>query len=156
MPGSPPRTSSLYGRRTVRDATPDRMDTARERTGRRPMSWLVTGGAGYIGAYVVRALASAELPHVVLDDLSSGHPLFVPSEITLVEGSILDRELDERTLREHTVEGVIHVAGFKYAGVSVQRPRHTYAQNVEVTRVIPEAMAAAAMAELRVRSWGAI
>jgi UDP-glucose 4-epimerase len=36
---------------------------------------------------------------------------------------------------------VIHVAGFKYAGVSVQRPLHTYEQNVEGTRVVLAAMA---------------
>jgi UDP-glucose 4-epimerase len=42
------------------------------------MSWLVTGGAGYIGSHVVRALASAGLTPVVLDDLSSGRPSFVP------------------------------------------------------------------------------
>jgi len=104
------------------------------------MSWIVTGGAGYIGAHVVRALADAGMTPVVLDDLSSGIPSFVPEDVALVEGSILDRELVERTLREHDAEGVIHVAGFKYAGVSVERPLHTYAQNVEGTRVILEAM----------------
>ncbi|WP_194420595.1 UDP-glucose 4-epimerase GalE [Microbacterium abyssi] len=107
------------------------------------MSWIVTGGAGYIGSHVVRALAEAGLAPVVLDDLSSGIPSFVPEGVPFVQGSILDRELIERALREHDAEGVIHVAGFKYAGVSVQRPLHTYAQNVEGTRVILEAMDAA-------------
>ncbi|MGN7977514.1 UDP-glucose 4-epimerase GalE [Microbacterium sp. 22195] len=120
------------------------------------MSWLVTGGAGYIGAHVVRALASAGLTPVVLDDLSSGRPSFVPEGVTLVEGSILDRELIERTLREHDAEGVIHVAGFKYAGVSVQRPLHTYAQNVEGTRVILEAMEAAGVANIVFSSSAAV
>ena len=104
------------------------------------MSWLVTGGAGYIGSHVVRALASAGLSPVVLDDLSTGVASFVPEGVPFVRGSILDRALVEETLRAHDADGVIHVAGYKYAGVSVQRPLHTYAQNVEGTRVILEAM----------------
>ncbi|MBN8425236.1 UDP-glucose 4-epimerase GalE [Microbacterium esteraromaticum] len=120
------------------------------------MSWLVTGGAGYIGAHVVRALSAAGLTPVVLDDLSSGKPSFVPEDVALVDGSILDRELVERTLREHGVEGVIHVAGFKYAGVSVQRPLHTYAQNVEGTRVILEAMEAAGVTNIVFSSSAAV
>jgi UDP-glucose 4-epimerase len=91
----------------------------------------------------VRALAAADLAPVVIDDLSSGHAGFVPEGVPFVEGTILDRDLLEHTLRDHGVEGVIHVAGYKYAGVSVQRPLHTYAQNVEGTRVVLEAMNAA-------------
>lgn len=59
------------------------------------MSWIVTGGAGYIGSHVVRALANAGLTPVVLDDLSSGVPSFVPEGVEFVQGSILDRELVE-------------------------------------------------------------
>jgi UDP-glucose 4-epimerase len=120
------------------------------------MSWLVTGGAGYIGAHVVRALAAADLSPVVLDDLSSGHASFVPEGVPFVEGSILDGELVERTLRDHGVVGVIHVAGFKYAGVSVQRPLHTYAQNVEGTRVVLEAMVGAGVTNIVFSSSAAV
>ncbi|HET6301876.1 UDP-glucose 4-epimerase GalE [Microbacterium sp.] len=120
------------------------------------MSWLVTGGAGYIGAHVVRALGDAGLSPVVIDDLSSGHEDFVPADVPFVRGSILDRELVERTLRDHGVEGVIHVAGFKYAGVSVQRPLHTYAQNVEGTRIVLEAMAAADVSNIVFSSSAAV
>ncbi|MDQ1130361.1 UDP-glucose 4-epimerase GalE [Microbacterium sp. SORGH_AS_0888] len=105
------------------------------------MTWLVTGGAGYIGAHIVRALASAGLPPVVIDDLSSGHANFVPDGVPFTHGTILDRDLLTTTLRDHDVTGVIHVAGFKYAGVSVQRPLHTYEQNVEGTRTVLAAMA---------------
>ena len=104
------------------------------------MTWLVTGGAGYIGAHVVRAFLDEGIRPVVLDDLSSGHREFVPDDVALVEGQIQDTALVTRTLREHDVEGVVHVAGYKYAGVSVSRPLHTYSQNVQGTASVLEAM----------------
>jgi UDP-glucose 4-epimerase len=104
------------------------------------MSWLVTGGAGYIGSHVVRSFQEVDLPVVVVDDLSSGHREFVRPEVPLVEGSIVDTELMSRTMEEHGVVGVVHLAGFKYAGVSVSRPLHTYTQNVTGTVNLLEAM----------------
>jgi UDP-glucose 4-epimerase len=104
------------------------------------MSWLVTGGAGYIGAHVVRAFEDVDLEAVVIDDLSSGHRDFVGPATPFVEGTILDTDLVARTCKEHAVEGVVHLAGFKYAGVSVQRPLHTYTQNVTGTVSLLEAM----------------
>ncbi|MEU2205045.1 UDP-glucose 4-epimerase GalE [Microbacterium oleivorans] len=120
------------------------------------MSWLVTGGAGYIGAHIVRALAEAGLDPIVLDDLSSGHAAFVPEGVPFVQGTILDQQLVADTLRAHGVEGVIHVAGFKYAGVSVQRPLHTYEQNVEGTRVVLAAMADAGVTNIVFSSSAAV
>ncbi len=103
------------------------------------MTWLVTGGAGYIGTHVVRSLIAEGIGAVVLDDLSSGFEHFV-RDVPFVRGSILDGKLLLDTIDEHDVTGVIHVAGFKYAGVSVQRPLHTYAQNVTGTAVLLGAM----------------
>ncbi len=94
------------------------------------MSWLVTGGAGYIGSHVVRALNDAGLQAVVLDNLVTGLRRFVPPGIPIVEADICDTPAVERALREHECTGIIHVAGYKYAGVSVSRPLHTYTQNV--------------------------
>jgi UDP-glucose 4-epimerase len=104
------------------------------------MTWLLTGGAGYIGAHVARTFAERGLGAVVVDDLSSGRRGFVPDGMPFVEGSILDTGLLESTLREHDVEGVVHLAGFKYAGVSVDRPLHTYEQNVTGTLSVLKAM----------------
>ena len=104
------------------------------------MTWLVTGGAGYIGAHVVRAFEAHGMGSVVVDDLSSGHREFVPDTVPFVAGTVLDTALLTRVLGEHEVEGVIHVAGFKYAGVSVERPLHTYDQNVAGTVSVLEAM----------------
>lgn len=104
------------------------------------MAWLVTGGAGYIGSHVVRAFRDEGIEVVVVDDLSSGHAEFVPADVPFYRGTLLDGELLETVFREHTVSGVVHIAGFKYAGVSVQRPLHTYEQNVTATAVLLAAM----------------
>ena len=104
------------------------------------MSFLVTGGAGYIGSHIVRSFQLAGLDVVVVDDLSSGHRAFVPDDVPFVETTILDRSLLTETMRDHAVTGVVHLAGFKYAGVSVQRPLHTYDQNVTGTASVLAAM----------------
>ena len=104
------------------------------------MAWLVTGGAGYIGSHIVRAFLKEGIEVVVIDDLSSGHAEFVPADVPFVRGTLLDRDLLMRTFAEHTVTGVVHVAGYKYAGVSVQRPLHTYEQNVTAMATLLSAM----------------
>ncbi len=73
------------------------------------MTWLVTGGAGYIGAHVVAAMREDGHSVVVVDDMSSGDPSRI-SGVPLVEGSVLDQPLLERTMREHAVTGVVHIA----------------------------------------------
>jgi UDP-glucose 4-epimerase len=64
----------------------------------------------------------------------------VPADVPFVRATLLDADAVEQTIREHEVEGVIHIAGFKYAGVSVSRPLHTYEQNVTGTVVLMRAM----------------
>lgn len=120
------------------------------------MAWLVTGGAGYIGAHVVRAFRAVDLEVVVVDDLSSGVERFVPEDVAFARGSILDRALLDRVLGEHPIDGVVHIAGFKYAGVSVQRPLHTYAQNVTGTAELLGAMADAGVGRVVFSSSAAV
>ncbi len=100
----------------------------------------MTGGAGYIGAHVVREFLAADIPVTVLDDLSTGQLGFLPGHVSFTRGTILDGSLLERVFDQHDVTGVVHVAGFKYAGVSVQRPLHTYEQNVDGMTVLLAAM----------------
>jgi UDP-glucose 4-epimerase len=100
------------------------------------MAWLVTGGAGYIGSHVVRAFLEQGIDVVVVDDLSSGHRTFVDDGVPFIEGTILDADLLREVFEDHAVSGVVHVAGYKYAGVSVTRPLHTYEQNVTGTQVL--------------------
>ncbi|MFD1859971.1 UDP-glucose 4-epimerase GalE [Aeromicrobium camelliae] len=105
------------------------------------MAILVTGGAGYIGSHIVRAFRLAGLDPVVVDDLSSGHREFVPDDVPLIELNIVRTKKLTEALRDHSIEAVVHLAGFKYAGVSVQRPLHTYQQNVQGTVSLLRAMA---------------
>lgn len=107
------------------------------------MTWLITGGAGYIGAHVVRAMTAAGERAVVYDDLSTGVAARVPEGVPLVTGSTLDGERVVRALAEHAVTGVVHLAAKKQVGESVERPLHYYRENVEGLRVLLEAVTAA-------------
>jgi UDP-glucose 4-epimerase len=62
--------------------------------------------------------------------LSSGHRAFVAEGVPFVQASVVDPAAVEHTFDRYPIDGVVHLAGFKYAGVSVQRPLHTYTQNV--------------------------
>ena len=93
------------------------------------MSWLVTGGSGYIGAHVVDALAKRGEPAVVLDDFSTGEKGRT-GDATVVEGSILDLDLVRRTISSHGVRGIIHIAAKKQVGESVADPLKYYRENV--------------------------
>ncbi|OEJ24073.1 UDP-glucose 4-epimerase GalE [Streptomyces agglomeratus] len=107
------------------------------------MTWLITGGTGYIGAHVALTMAAAGERVVVLDDVSSGVPERLPADITVVRGSVLDRELLDRTLAGHEVTGVVHLAAKKQVGQSVEQPLLYYRENVYGLTVLLEAVAAA-------------
>ncbi|GGY07482.1 UDP-glucose 4-epimerase GalE [Streptomyces anandii] len=107
------------------------------------MTWLITGGAGYIGSHVVRAMTEAGERAVVYDDLSSGIAERVPDGVPLVVGSTLDGDLVAKALAEHDVTGVVHLAAKKQVGESVDLPLHYYRENVEGLRVLLEAVTAA-------------
>jgi UDP-glucose 4-epimerase len=93
------------------------------------MTWLVTGGAGYIGAHVVRAMLDDGTSVVAIDDLSTGVADRVHGA-PLVVGSVLDRGLLDRTIADHGVSGVVHIAAKKQVGESVADPLKYYRENV--------------------------
>jgi UDP-glucose 4-epimerase len=103
------------------------------------MTWLVTGGAGYIGAHVVRALREGGVDVVVLDDLSTGDASRV-GDTPLVRASLLDRASIDRVLVDHEVSGVVHIAAKKQVGESVEDPYYYYRQNVLGQLTLMEAM----------------
>lgn len=120
------------------------------------MTWLITGGAGYIGAHVVRAMTEAGEPVVVYDDLSSGIAGRIPAEVPLVEGSTLDARRLAGTIAGHGVTGVVHLAAKKQVGESVERPLHYYRENVEGLRVLLEEVTKAGVASFVFSSSAAV
>ncbi|MFE9649655.1 UDP-glucose 4-epimerase GalE [Streptomyces sp. NPDC006365] len=107
------------------------------------MTWLITGGAGYIGAHVARIMADSGERVIALDDLSSGAPHRLPTDIPLIQGSSLDGELLKRTFAEHTVTGVVHLAARKQVGESMAQPTRYYQENVGGLATLLEAVAGA-------------
>ncbi|WP_329025072.1 UDP-glucose 4-epimerase GalE [Streptomyces sp. NBC_00690] len=104
------------------------------------MSWLITGGAGYIGAHVARAMLGAGERVVILDDVSSGIVERLPQEVPLVRGSVLDRKVVDHTIATHDVTGVVHLAAKKQVGQSVEQPLHYYQENIHGLTVLLDAV----------------
>ncbi|MFF1814074.1 UDP-glucose 4-epimerase GalE [Streptomyces sp. NPDC058251] len=107
------------------------------------MTWLITGGAGYIGAHVARTMVEAGERVVALDDLSSGVPERLAKSVPLVQGSSSDGDLLKRVLAEHAVTGVVHLAARKQVGESVAQPTRYYQENVGGLATLLEAVAGA-------------
>jgi len=111
---------------------------------------LVTGGAGYIGSHTTLALLQAGHDVVVLDNLSNSSPesLNRVGKIcgrlpTFVQGDIRDRELLDRLFYENNFDAVLHFAGLKAVGESVEQPLKYYENNVAGSVTLCQAMAQA-------------
>lgn len=103
------------------------------------MRILVTGGAGYIGSHACKALARAGHLPIVMDDLSTGHEWAVRWG-ALVRGSIGDRPLVARVLREEKIDAVLHFAACAYVGESMAQPEKYFRNNVVNTLSLLDAM----------------
>ena len=101
------------------------------------MKILVTGGAGYIGSHTCVELLAAGHDVIVFDNFSNSQPesvrraeIIASKKIVLVKGDIRDEALLEHTLREQACDAVIHFAGLKAVGESVEQPLKYYDNNV--------------------------
>lgn len=96
------------------------------------MKILVTGGAGYIGSHVVKALGEKGAAILVYDDLSKGHRDAVLYG-ELVVGDLADQALLSQTLRAFKPDAVMHFAAFIAVGESVREPVKYYCNNAANT-----------------------
>jgi UDP-glucose 4-epimerase len=94
------------------------------------MTWLVTGGAGYIGAHVVESTLASGREVVVLDDLSSGIAGRLSSKAHLVQTSLQNTAGIRRVFEDADITGVVHLAAKKRVGESVERPDYYWQENV--------------------------
>ncbi|MFF4568595.1 UDP-glucose 4-epimerase GalE [Streptomyces sp. NPDC001410] len=120
------------------------------------MTWLITGGAGYIGAHVARAMTGAGESVVALDDLSAAVPSRLPADVPLVEGSTMDGDLLKRVFADYGVTGVVHLAARKQVAESVAQPTRYYRENVGGLATLLDAMAEAGVGRLLFSSSAAV
>lgn len=119
------------------------------------MAIFVTGGAGYIGSHTCVELLNEGYDIIVCDNLSNSKPEVIGKIKTITgqdfpfyQADILDRTAMDRIFEENTVDAVIHFAGLKAVGESVQKPLLYYHNNVAGSLVLFQAMAAAGVKRL--------
>ena len=103
---------------------------------------LVTGGAGFVGSHICKALSVAGNAPITLDNLSRGHREFVRWG-PLVEADVTDRSALDSVMTDHAVDAVIHCAALAYVDESWERPLDYYRTNVIGSMTVLEAMRAA-------------
>jgi UDP-glucose 4-epimerase len=111
------------------------------------MKILITGGAGYIGSHTLVEVIKADHQVVVVDNLTNGHAEAVErvskltrTDIQLAVGDIRDKSFLEGIFTEFAPDAVIHFAGLKAVGESVENPLPYYDVNVNGSRVLLEVM----------------
>ena len=108
---------------------------------------LVTGGAGYIGSHTLIELAEANFEFVVLDNLSNSSEeairrveKIIDKKIFFIKGDIRDKKLLRKIFNDFEIDSVIHFAGLKAVGESVEKPLEYYENNVCGTNTLLEIM----------------
>lgn len=112
------------------------------------MTILVTGGTGYIGSHTVCELLDNNYEVIIIDNLVNSKIEVLDSikeitgkEVKFYQGDVQDRELLNKIFQENKIDGVIHFAGLKAVGESVQKPILYYDNNLNSTLVLLSVMA---------------
>jgi UDP-glucose 4-epimerase len=95
------------------------------------MRILVTGGAGYIGQFMVKRLIEEGHEPLVLDSLEVGHREAVPPGVKLYEGNLLDKEFVKNVFSEDSFDAVVHFAAYALAGESMEKPEKYFENNIQ-------------------------
>lgn len=110
---------------------------------------LVTGGAGYIGSHTTLELLNDDYEVIVVDNLSNSKKEALDrveditgKELTFYEVDLLDKESLDQVFSSHDVDAVIHFAGYKAVGESVEVPLKYYHNNITGTIYLCEVMEA--------------
>jgi UDP-glucose 4-epimerase len=106
-------------------------------------TWLVTGGAGYIGAHVVKSLLENDFKVVIVDDLSTGLAQKVPPNVVFEKIDIAETNKLAQIMKSNKVEGVIHLAAKKAVGESMINPSLYFKENIGGFISLLEAMSQA-------------
>ena len=111
------------------------------------MTILVTGGTGYIGSHTVVELLNAGMEVVVIDNLVNSKIDVVDKvknitgkDFTFYKEDLLNRDAVEEIFKKHHIDGVIHFAGLKAVGESVQMPLEYYHNNITGTLILCQSM----------------
>lgn len=104
------------------------------------MKVLVTGGAGYIGGFMVAELLNKGDTVVVLDSLERSKKEQLDPRAVFAEGSLLDKVFIKNLFNEHSFDAVIHFAGYISVPESVQKPELYFSHNVTATLVLLDQM----------------
>ena len=113
------------------------------------MKILVTGGTGYIGSHTCVELIEKGYDVVIIDNLSNSKREVVDfikaitgkkRKLKFYEGDVCDKELVTRVFEENKISAVIHFAGLKAVGESVQKPLLYYRNNLDTTLTLCEVM----------------
>jgi len=102
------------------------------------MTWLITGGAGYIGAHLIKALQSEKCDFVIVDDLSTGRSDRLINTEFFYKADIRDLSQMRRIFEKHSLKGVFHLAAKKSVSESIVNPQIYRDVNENGTRNLAE------------------